>query len=437
MSEKHSIVILPCSLKGQVRVPLSKSMLHRSLICAALAGSISLSDMGNGTQSDDISATKACLTLMMDSVGQADGRLFYEKDAVRLPCRESGSTLRFLVPIAAALGIPAYFSGEGRLPFRPLGAYTSLFPEKGIRMKYPGDGLYLPLRISGKLEPGLYRVPGNVSSQYISGLLMALPLLDGDSDIELTTELESEPYVVMTLDVMRAFGVNVQRSAEGYRIPGRQTYRRTEIFRSEPDFSQAAFWLTANYLGHNIEVADLPESSSQGDREIRTILQKMSDISSEAPLSASSGSAADLPGERTLEIDASQIPDLVPILSVAAAATPCTTRILHAERLRLKECDRLAAAFELLTNLGVRAEQTSDGLVINGRRLISGQPLFRSCSVSSFHDHRMVMAAAIAATKADGPVRISDYRAVDKSYPEFFKDFRLAGGIADELNVGK
>jgi len=424
----QSILVNPGDLEGRVRVPLSKSLLHRSLICASLAGDLSLADLGEEGLSDDIFTTKGCVhTVMAARLEQLHGHTLSGNDPVFFDCRESGSTLRFLVPLVAALGIPARIVGSGRLPLRPLGEYTEIFDGKGVWMEFPGHDRILPLKVTGQLKPGIFKVPGNISSQYISGLLMALPLLADDSEIVLTTPLESEPYVEMTRDVMRAFGVETEKISGGYNIRGGQTYKRTAPYRAEPDFSQAAFWLVAEYLGHNVSVLDLPLHSSQGDREIQTLLIKLKD-------SACAAAAAQ---EASIEIDVSQFPDLVPILAVAAAATGCITKITHAERLRLKECDRLKATCDMLTRLGAEIEETRDGLIISGRSYFSGSPLFKACEVDSFHDHRMVMAAAIAATRADGPVRISDYRAVDKSYPDFFRNFRMAGGLAHELDVGE
>lgn len=424
---QKDMTVRPSLLQGPVRVPLSKSLLHRSLICSALAGDMSLADLGDGPLSDDITVTRECLAAIMEAnADKKRGRVFEETDALDLFCGESGSTLRFLIPILAALGIPAQFAGGGRLPQRPLGEYPALFADKGVRTEYPGGGLYLPFLITGQLKPGLFRLPGNVSSQYITGLLFALPLLHGDSEIELTTPLESEPYAAMTCDVMRAFGVGTVKHKKGYSVKGGQVYRRSAPYRSEPDFSQAAFWLTANYLGHHTVIEDLPELSMQGDSAIRSLLSSLSGVTGEG-----SGEA------ETFTIDASQIPDLVPILSVAAAATPCTTVFTHAERLRLKECDRLEATCEMLAALGALVHTTQDGFAVTGRANRPGEPLFTSCTVNSYADHRMVMAAAIAATRADGPVRITSPHAVEKSYPDFFEQYKRVGGLADELHVGE
>ncbi len=475
---EQSIVVLPGGLKGEVRVPLSKSLLHRSLICAAMAGDLTLADLGDGILSDDILTTRKCVERIVGELenplsgfdnepGQTNGagqtnepgqdresprspvsplnRPCRENNCLLLSCKESGSTLRFIVPLVAALGIRCHIIGEGRLPLRPLGEYSRIFDGKGVALQFLEDGRFLPLQITGQLAPGVFEVPGNVSSQYISGLLMALPLLSGNSEIILTTPLESEPYVEMTRDVMRAYGVEIEKQGNGYFIRGGQIYHRDVPYKAEPDFSQAAFWLVAEYLGNKVSVLDLPDRTSQGDSEIRTLLKRFRKISG-------SSCEGEIP---YLEVDASQIPDLVPILCVAAAATKCITRITHAQRLRIKESDRLKATCDALTKLGVEAEETEDGLIINGRQSIAGTrstdgrqsiasektaglaPLFRSCEVDSYHDHRIVMMAAIAATRADGPVCITDYRAVDKSYPDFFINFQNAGGIVNELNVGK
>jgi 3-phosphoshikimate 1-carboxyvinyltransferase len=389
-----------------------------------MAGDLTLADLGDSILSDDILATKDCVERI---AAELEDPLSGENNCLLLSCKESGSTLRFIVPLAAALGIRCRIVGEGRLPLRPLGEYTRIFDGKGVALQFLEDGRFLPLQITGQLAPGVFEVPGNVSSQYISGLLMALPLLSGNSEIILTTPLESEPYVEMTRDVMRAYGVEIDKQGDGYFVRGGQAYYRSAPYRAEPDFSQAAFWLVAEYLGNKVSVLDLPDHTSQGDSEIRTLLKRFRKISG-------SSCEGEIP---YLEVNASQIPDLVPILCVAAAATRCITRITHAQRLRMKESDRLKATCDALTKLGVEVEETEDGLIISGKQSTDARPLFRSCEVDSYHDHRIVMMAAIAATRADGPVCISDYRAVDKSYPDFFINFQKAGGIANELNVGK
>lgn len=413
------IQIQPSGLVGTPRIPLSKSLLHRAQICAYLAGDPSLADLGDGPMSVDIRATGDCLAKLFAS-NVAEGECV-------LDCHESGSTLRFLVPLAAALGRQSRFVGEGRLPFRPLDEYAGLFCGRGVTLRYLKDGRFLPLILSGKLTPGTFRLPGNVSSQYITGLMMALPLLSGDSEIVLTTRLESEPYVRLTMSVMHEFGVNAERTPEGYKVPGNQTYQRSTPYSSEIDFSQAAFWLVAQYLGHDVRIPGLPEESKQGDAAIRLIL---ADLAARRREISRGGSC-----DQVYVIDASQIPDLIPVLSIACAATPGTVRIINAGRLRIKECDRLMATEKMLARFGIAVESTEDEIVIRG--VEHDGALFRSTEIEAYNDHRMVMAAAIAATRADGPVIIRDAHAVAKSYPDFFLEYRSIGGIADELNVGK
>jgi 3-phosphoshikimate 1-carboxyvinyltransferase len=397
---------------------LSKSLLHRSQICAALAGKPALADLGDGELSVDIRATGDCLSKLIGDGSELDaGELL-------LDCKESGSTLRFLIPLAAALGRSACFVGGGRLPNRPLKEYQDLFRDTDVRLLFPDDGQYLPLHLSGRLQSDTYTLPGNVSSQYISGLLMALPLTGETAEIVLSTELESEPYVNLTIAVMQDFGVHVDRTPTGYRIPGGQRYHRETKYYSEPDFSQAAFWLVASFLGHRVEIEGLPKKSAQGDRASVKILSELE-------------RRRDTEESAEYIIDASQIPDLIPVLSVAAAVTPGVTRVIKAGRLRIKECDRLEATREMLEKLGAPVSIDGDSLVIFGRKIEPGKAAFRACEINGYNDHRMVMAASIAATRADGPVVISDSRAIRKSYPNYFEDFRRIGGSAHELDVGK
>jgi 3-phosphoshikimate 1-carboxyvinyltransferase len=385
-----------------------------------LAGDLSLTELGDHALSDDITATLDCLRKLMRTK-ESDGE-------TRLFCNESGSTLRFMIPLVGALGRTVMFEGAGRLPERPLREYTSIFEGKGVRLEFPDNGKYLPLRMSGRLQPGNFEVPGNISSQYISGLLMALSILDDKSDIVITSPLESEPYVEMTRDVMEDFGVLVEKTEAGYSVTGGQKIFRKEPYLAEPDYSHAAFWFVANYLGNGIDILDLPARSLQGDSEIVALLEDIRSFSE--TIHAANGYAR-------FTISASQIPDLIPVLSIACAATHCVVQIVNGQRLRLKECDRLEATCEMLERLGAKIERKESGLTIFGRDSEDGQPIFKSCEINSFGDHRLVMAAAVAATRADGPVRITDCHAINKSYPEFFRDFRRMGGEADELNVGE
>ena len=397
-----NIVITPSPLSGAVRVPASKSAAHRLLIAAALADGptrIAISAMNR-----DIEATAACLRALGAGI-EAEGEALKVSPIAGIPaeaaldCGESGSTLRFLLPVAAALGARATFTGHGRLPQRPNAPLAEALRTHGAVIS---DDL-LPMTVSGPLTGGLWTLPGDVSSQYVTGLLFALPLLDGDSVIRLTTPLTSAAYVDMTLQALRQFGIDIKATADGWRIPGHRRYRTPGEAVVEGDWSAAAFWLAANALGASIDVKGLDPDSVQGDKAVALLL-----------------------GQDT--IDATHVPDLVPALAVAAASRPVRTVVTGAARLRLKESDRLQSVADLLAALGHGATVTPDGLIIDG-----GLP--KPCAapvrtVDGANDHRIVMAAAVAAAYADKPVRVTGAQAVEKSYPDFFRDFEALGGNA-------
>lgn len=392
-------VVHPGLLRGSVRVPPSKSVAHRMLIAAALADApteIELSALN-----EDILATIGCLRALGARIEQAENGLRVQPlEASRcaestLNCGESGSTLRFMLPVAAALGVPCTFVGAGRLPERPNRILTDALNAHGAC----ADRELLPIRLSGRLRGGTYAVAGNVSSQYITGLLLALPLCAEDSEIVLTKALESASYVGITLETLSAFGIRVQETPQGWRVPGGQRYRSPGRVRVEGDWSAAAFWLAANALGSRVECEGLNAASAQGDRAIVRMLNGL-------------GS----------EIDVTDTPDLVPAIAVAAAMHPGQTHITGAARLRVKESDRLRAVADMLHALGRQVEERSDGLIIDGGRALTGG------TVNGMNDHRIVMAAAVAATAAQGDVTITDAQAVAKSYPSFFEELRRLGG---------
>lgn len=404
-----SVKIFPSVLNGSILVPPSKSTAHRAAICAALAGGKALFE--EEPFSDDITAT--CRAMRAVRSGG---------ESIRIDCGESGSTLRFLIPVTAALGLKAEFTGRGRLPERPIGVYLDCLPRHGVLCETEGG---LPLTVSGRMTPGKFVLPGNVSSQFITGLLLALPLLDGDSELILSSPLESAGYVDMTIETMREFGVTVQRTENGWNIPGRQPYKPC-AYRVERDWSQAAFFLAAGALGGNIRLEGLNRSSSQGDRAAERLFRAFgADV--EWKGSVLSVAPKELNG---IEIDASQIPDLVPVLAATSALCRGRTRIFNAQRLRIKESDRLAAMADGLTRLGGHVTQTHGGLIVDGvDRLHGGE-------VDGCNDHRIVMALSIAALRADGCVIISDAQSIQKSYPAFFKDYNQLGGKANVVSMG-
>lgn len=426
------ISVYPGRLQGEVCAPPSKSAAHRALLCAALAKGESC--LQNVAFSQDIRATAGAAQALGAEIkgDEAGGSLtirgigapFLERDAApcTIDCRESGSTLRFLLPLLPALGQTADFTGKGRLPERPIGILAEELIRHGAAFSAT-DGL--PCTVSGKLQPGRYLLPGNVSSQFFSGLLFALPLLGGDSEVVFTRPLESAGYVQMTLQALKKSGVQAMLTKDKLSVPGRQQFSSFEG-TVEGDFSNAAFWLCASALGSPLLCTGLSKDSLQPDRAVLGILEKMG-----AKVQFSGGAARLLPGKlQGTRIDCAPIPDLFPVLAVTAAFAEGETVFYHAGRLRLKECDRLHAIADCLTRLGAKVEEKEEQLtVFGGRPLPGGQ-------VEGYNDHRIVMAMAVAALFCEGPVTISSAQAVEKSYPDFFTEFeRLGGSLSkDETN---
>jgi 3-phosphoshikimate 1-carboxyvinyltransferase len=424
------VKISPCRLNGVVRAIPSKSQAHRALICAALADKPTTIECEGG--SDDISATADCLSALGAKIGRESGVYVVhplKRDAngntASLPCGESGSTFRFMLPIVGALGRKASFILKGRLPERPLSPLYEELVRHGCELSPQGA---VPFCASGRLAPGSYSLDAGVSSQFISGLLFALPLLGGDSELHLTGQAESFPYIELTLAMLEIFGIRTEFKDNVFYIPGGQTYCSPGKAHVEGDWSNAAFWLSAGAIGAgSITCTGLNFKSRQGDRAILDILSKFgAGIELKEKDSAVTVSGGKLRG---IEIDARDIPDLVPVLSVVAAASEGETVIRNASRLRAKESDRLAAVSDILRSLGADANETTDGLVIRGGKA------FKGGQVSSRGDHRIAMSSAIAATICAGPVVIQDAQAVNKSYPGFFDDLRSLGGTVQELKV--
>ncbi len=400
------VTITPHKLTGIVTPPPSKSQAHRLLIAAALSRGVST--VRNVAMSQDIEATLRCVEALggswlphgTDAIDiNGIGGKAWNGELPHLDCGESGSTLRFFIPIALAVAGGGVFTGRGRLMERPQQPYFDLFDEKGISYEQT-DGA---LTVKGTLIPGEYRLPGNVSSQFFTGLLFALPLLDGDSTIVSTTALESSDYIAMTVEAQRSAGVPVLEQ------PGRRCWQVTaSAYRSfddavEADWSQAGFWYAANFLDSHLTLQGLNPRSAQGDMAVADLYWKLA-----------------RPGD--VEIDVSGIPDLLPPLAVMAAVRGGTTRFTNAARLRMKESDRLTTVCRMLTALGGQAEEGPDSLTVHG-----GHPLTGG-TVDGANDHRIVMAAAIAATACTGPVTILGAEAVRKSYPSFWEEYARLGG---------
>lgn len=440
------IKIIPKKLKGRLDALPSKSHAHRVLIAQKLArmqnGEAVNADNAHGSEiptfSKDIEATKNCLAQL-------------DSGSPRLNCIESGSTMRFMLPVAMALRDEAVFIGTGKLPSRPISPLREEMERNGCTFSTgtpAADADGIPngfseiCTIRGRLQPGAYRLAGNVSSQFITGLLFALPLLDGDSTLELTTALESAGYVDLTLDVLRDFGIMIdeKRSPEGfntYVINGNQRYTEPADVTVQGDWSNAAFWLACGALGGDVTLDGVDMTSSQRDKEFADILMQMGahlEVSSCGTSMDSTSATGGLSSIRctgnglsAADIDVAQIPDLVPVLATVMALADGASEITHAERLRIKESDRIFTVHDFLSKLGADITDEGSGLSVRGKRTLSGG------EVCGHNDHRIVMAAAVASCGCTGSVIIRGAEAVNKSYPDFFRDFAALGGEVCEL----
>lgn len=427
------IEVLNTKLEGKVKIPPSKSMAHRGIICASLSSGVSVVD--NIDYSDDINATIDAMVSLGAVIDKNEDKLTitgaFHKDAKRnaartVDCNESGSTLRFLVPISLLFDGMTKFIGRGNLGKRPLDTYYNIFKEQGI--KYNAVDNELNLMVKGRIKAGEFVLPGNISSQFITGLLFTLPLLEGDSKIIISTELESKGYIDLTLSCMKDFGIDIEnRDYREFIIKGGQSYN-SRNYRVEGDYSQGAFYLSANALGSKIELLDLREDSLQGDKEAIDILERM-------------GAKFEFKDSITIKencklnstlIDASQCPDIIPVISLVAALSEGRTEIINAGRLRIKECDRLKAVSTELKRLGAKIIEKEEGLIIDGVEELEG-----GIEVWSWKDHRIAMTLAIAATRCKNPIIIKDYECVAKSYPSFFEDYKMLGGKVNEFSMGQ
>jgi len=397
-------VIEPGPLRGQVRAVASKSQAHRLLICAALAERPTFIICRESSR--DIEATARCLSALGAVIRFYNG-LFHVTpiwDGGRpggiptLDCGESGSTLRFMLPLVGALGLRARLKMHGRLPQRPLSPFWQELERHGMILERPEPDV---IEAGGRLIGGSYELPGNVSSQFVSGLLMALPLCRGGR-VKLTSVPESTSYIYMTRQVQEYFGVYDVFEGETFTAPPAAHYVSPGIAAAEGDWSNAAFWACAKALGGEVELTGLDECSFQGDRAVPELLRCIRQ-----------GGAV---------LSMAEVPDLLPILSVAAALTPGKTEFVNAARLRLKESDRLKSAVAMLRALGGQAEETNDGITVYGADSLAGG------TVDSANDHRIAMGAAIAAASCRGGVTVLGAQCVEKSYPRFWEDFAALGG---------
>ncbi|MBQ3355885.1 MAG: 3-phosphoshikimate 1-carboxyvinyltransferase [Oscillospiraceae bacterium] len=408
------LTLSPRPIGGKIAAIASKSAAHRLMICAALSDRAT--KISCAETSKDVEATARVLTALGADFTYGNGA--YTVYPLQLPrgdqvldCGESGSTLRFLLPVVGALGVSATFRLHGRLAERPLSPLWEAMQAHGCCLSRPSADTVL---CEGRLRGGIWEIAGNVSSQFISGLLFALPLTGEASEIVLSTPLESAGYADLTVQALRQFGVEAERTETGWRIPKGQGFRSCGRAAVEGDWSNAAFWLCAGAISAPVTVEGLSLTSAQGDRAILSVLERFG-----ANVETGSGSVTVTPGElHAIELDARHIPDLVPPIALVAACAQGTTRIFGAERLRLKESDRLQSVADALTALGADVTITADGLLIRGGRLCGGR-------ADICNDHRIAMMAAIAACACTQTVTLRGAEAVNKSYPRFWEDYRI------------
>ena len=426
------VKIKPKKLGGTIPIPPSKSYSHRAIIAAALATSNKdkeVSRIDNLKYSVDITTT----TEIMENWGAnieigEDFEIIKGNSGIVNPkdeytqCNESGSTIRFLIPIGLSNNNKIVFDGKGKLVERPLDSYYKIFDEQGI--KYSNNNGWLPLNVDGQLKPGKYEIEGNISSQYITGLLYALPLLNGDSELKINKTLESKGYIDLTLEILEMSGIKVvNNNYKSFFIKGNQKYNPFD-YVIEGDYSQVAFWIVAGILGSEIKCLHVKKDSLQGDREIIEIVQRMGanvEIFDDYIIVKPSQTYGTV-------IDISQCPDIGPILTVLAALSKGETKIINAERLRIKESDRITSIKTELNKLGANVEEVGDSLVINGVERLTG-----STELSAWNDHRIAMSLAIASIKCDGEIVIDEAESVKKSYPHFWEDFKKMGGDVEKI----
>ncbi len=416
--------ITPSTINGQIEAVASKSFAHRLLICAALCDE--KTEIICKTVSDDILATASCLNSVCASVTYSNSkfvvlpkRRLLQEEPLVLDMRESGSTYRFLLPVVCALGKRCDFLLRGRLPNRPTTALWEVLERHDITISGKGGN---KLSVSGKLSGGIYTVPGNISSQYITGLLLALALLKDKSEIYIIGEPQSKSYINITLAVIKQFGIKVDIQNNKIFINGNQKYLSPKTAFVEGDWSNSALWLSAAAAGGNVTVTGLSHLSLQGDKAICGILKQFGAkvITSENRISVSKNKL------HGIKVDASEIPDLVPALSIAAAGAQGETIITNAGRLRYKESDRLYSVSRTLSLLGADARVEDDTLFITGNASLTGG------KVDSFNDHRIAMMAALVSVICNNNIMIDNAQSIAKSYPMFFEDFRKLGGNIKE-----
>ena len=408
-------IIKADKLVGELSPPPSKSVLHRYIIASSLAKGVS--KIENISFSEDIIATIEAMKKLGANIEQKENYLLIDgsdtfknlNENIEIDCNESGSTLRFLFPLSIVEENKVLFKGRGKLFKRPMTPYFENFEKYKIKHSYIDENKIL---LEGKLKAGIYEIDGNISSQFITGLLFSLPLLEGESKIIINGKLESSNYIDISLDCLNKFGVKIiNNSYQEFIIEGNQSYRAGN-YRTEADYSQAAFFLVANAIGSNIKINDLSEDSLQGDKKIIDYISEIDNWNS----------------KDTLVLDGSETPDIIPILSLKAAVSGKKIEIVNVERLRIKESDRLKATVEELSKLNFDLIEKKDSILINSREDFEANKNEKIVSLSAHSDHRIAMMIAIAATCYDGEILLDNLDCVKKSYPNFWEVFLSLGG---------
>ena len=408
-------IIKADKLVGELSPPPSKSVLHRYIIASSLAKGIS--KIENISFSEDIIATIEAMKKIGAKIEQKDNYLLIDgsdtfknlNENIEIDCNESGSTLRFLFPLSIVKENKVLFKGRGKLFKRPMTPYFENFEKYKIEHSYIDENAIL---LEGKLKAGIYEIDGNISSQFITGLLFSLPLLDRESKIIINGKLESSNYIDISLDCLSKFGIKIiNNSYQEFVIEGNQSYRAGN-YRTEADYSQAAFFLVANAIGSKIKINDLSEDSLQGDKKIIDYISEIDNWNS----------------KDTLVLDGSETPDIIPILSLKVAVSGKKIEIVNIERLRIKESDRLKATVEELSKLNFDLIEKKDSILINSRENFKVNKNEKIVSLSAHSDHRIAMMIAIAATCYDGEILLDNLDCVKKSYPNFWEVFLSLGG---------
>ena len=418
MIKNLDIALFPSVLNGEVKSPPSKSLSHRALICAGLSKGTSI--IKNIIYSDDINATINALELLGAKFEKSNdevtvhGLKRVKSPSKEVNCNESGSTLRFLIPLFSLSNKEVVFTGAASLISRPQSIYDKIFKEDGNTFKINNN----KIMVKGSIKAKEYVIKGNVSSQFFSGLMFALPLLEEDSNIIVEGKLESKSYIDLTIDILDKFGIDIQKTENGYFIEGNQTYKPTN-YTVEGDFSQAAFYLVGGIINGYVKVNDLLHSSTQGDKAIIEFIKQMKG----KVIYLENGYITEFSKTQGTTIDLADCPDLGPIITLLACLSEGTTHIINISRLRIKESDRVTSTVSTLKTLGANIKSSKTEITVIGKTSLKG-----GVTVSSFNDHRIAMMLSIASLKCEKEIILTNANAVTKSYPGFFEDFKLLGG---------